>query len=56
MKHGPRLRVAIVGSGMAGLVTAFLLNRDRQGRFDVRVFEAVRPRLESSPGSRIDIL
>lgn len=43
MKHGPRIQVAVVGSGMAGLVTAFLLNRDRQGRFDVKVFEAVGP-------------
>lgn len=31
--------VAVVGSGMAGLVTAFLLNRD--SKYDVEVFEDV---------------
>ena len=35
-------RVAVVGSGMAGLTTAMLLNGDREGRYDVTVFESVR--------------
>lgn len=34
-----RQRVAVVGSGLAGLTTAYLLNRDN---FDVEVFEMVR--------------
>lgn len=35
------LRVAIVGSGMAGLVTAYLLQRDASHRYAVKVFESV---------------
>ena len=34
-------RVAIVGSGMAGLTTAMLLNGDPQRRYSVTVFESV---------------
>lgn len=34
-------RVAVIGSGMAGLVTAHLLQRDKRGRFDVEVLEMV---------------
>lgn len=34
------IRVAIVGSGMAGLVTAFLLNRDSRKRYSVTIFES----------------
>ena len=34
-----RQRVAIVGSGLAGLTIAYLLNRDN---FDVEIFEMVR--------------
>lgn len=34
--------VAVVGSGMAGLVTAFLLQQDKKGRYDVQLFETVR--------------
>lgn len=33
-----RQKVAIVGSGLAGLTTAYLLNRDN---FDVEIFEMV---------------
>lgn len=33
--------VAVVGSGMAGLVTAFLLQQDKKGRYDVQLFETV---------------
>ncbi|KUL83740.1 hypothetical protein ZTR_08645 [Talaromyces verruculosus] len=32
-------QVAVVGSGMAGLVTAYLLNRDPEHRYNVEVFE-----------------
>lgn len=36
-----RKSVAVVGTGMAGLVTAYLLRQDKYNRFDVEVFEAV---------------
>ena len=39
-----KCRVAVVGSGMAGLVTAYLLNQDLEHRYSVEVFEIVRPR------------
>jgi protoporphyrinogen oxidase len=39
---GP-IRVAIVGSGLAGLTTAFLLQSDSRKRFEITVFEQVRP-------------
>jgi 2-polyprenyl-6-methoxyphenol hydroxylase-like FAD-dependent oxidoreductase len=35
-------KVAIVGSGMAGLVTAYLLARDKKQRYAVTVFEKVQ--------------
>ncbi|KAJ5745457.1 hypothetical protein N7520_010639 [Penicillium odoratum] len=35
----PCQSVAIVGTGMAGLITAYLLRNDSRGRFDVEVFE-----------------
>jgi protoporphyrinogen oxidase len=38
-----RARVAVIGSGMSGLVTAYLLNQDPENRYDVEVFESVRP-------------
>lgn len=37
-------RVAIVGSGLAGLTTAHLLHNDRQQRYAVKVFECVSKR------------
>ncbi|KAJ9642533.1 hypothetical protein H2199_004914 [Coniosporium tulheliwenetii] len=40
MEQKDQIRVAIVGSGMAGLVTAYLLNRDVQSRYAVTLFEA----------------
>ncbi|EON68880.1 hypothetical protein W97_08138 [Coniosporium apollinis CBS 100218] len=40
MEQKGQIRVAIVGSGMAGLVTAYLLNRDVQSRYAVTLFEA----------------
>lgn len=33
--------VAVIGSGMAGLVTAFLLQQDKKHRYDVQLFETV---------------
>jgi NADPH-dependent glutamate synthase beta subunit-like oxidoreductase len=45
-------RVAVVGSGMAGLVTAYLLNQDPEHRYLVEVFEIVRP--ENGLFSNID--
>lgn len=35
------MRVAVVGSGMAGLVTTFLLNHDPHQRYAVKLFESV---------------
>jgi 2-polyprenyl-6-methoxyphenol hydroxylase-like FAD-dependent oxidoreductase len=35
------IRVAIVGSGMAGLVTAYLLHQDPHQRYQVKLFESV---------------
>lgn len=34
-------RVAVVGSGMAGLVVAHLLKQDSRQRYTVKVFESV---------------
>ncbi|KAL2838191.1 hypothetical protein BJY01DRAFT_251093 [Aspergillus pseudoustus] len=39
MKPPRRQRVAIVGSGMAGLVAGYLLANDKEGRFEVEVLE-----------------
>ena len=39
MEQKGRIRVAIVGSGMAGLVTAYLINGDAQSRYAVTLFE-----------------
>jgi 2-polyprenyl-6-methoxyphenol hydroxylase-like FAD-dependent oxidoreductase len=38
----PHERVAIIGSGLAGLVSANLLNNDPRQRYAVKVFESVR--------------
>ncbi|KAJ5714930.1 uncharacterized protein N7483_012111 [Penicillium malachiteum] len=35
----PRQSVAIVGTGMAGLITAWIVRNDSRARFDVEVFE-----------------
>jgi len=35
-------KVAVVGSGLAGLVTAYLLRQDPKKRFTVTLFEEVR--------------
>lgn len=37
----PRQRVAVVGSGLAGLTAAYLLQNDRKQRYEVIVFESV---------------
>lgn len=34
--------VAVVGTGLAGLVTAYLLHNDPQGRYHVTLFEKVK--------------
>jgi protoporphyrinogen oxidase len=36
-----RERIAVVGSGMAGLATAWALHNDPSNKFDVTVFEKV---------------
>lgn len=36
-----KTQVAIVGTGMAGLTTAFLLHNDPQKRYEVTLFEQV---------------
>lgn len=41
MESRAKVRVAIVGSGMAGLVTAYLLHRDPKQRYQVTVYEEV---------------
>lgn len=38
----PKIRVAIIGSGLAGLATAYLLHQDNRSRFDITLFEQVR--------------
>lgn len=37
----PRKRVAVIGSGLAGLTAAYLLQKDRKQRYEVIVFESV---------------
>ncbi|KJZ77192.1 hypothetical protein HIM_03513 [Hirsutella minnesotensis 3608] len=39
MAHVHQTRVAIIGTGLAGLTTAHLLNKDAQGRYRVTLFE-----------------
>ena len=41
MEDQGKKTVAIIGSGMAGLVTAYLLRRDPQQRYEVEIFETV---------------
>jgi cation diffusion facilitator CzcD-associated flavoprotein CzcO len=36
-------RVAIIGTGLAGLTTAHLLHNDERQRYSVTLFEQVRP-------------
>jgi NADPH-dependent glutamate synthase beta subunit-like oxidoreductase len=37
-----RTRVAIIGTGLAGLSTAYLLHHDKEERYEVTLFEQVR--------------
>lgn len=39
--RGDRSRVAIIGTGLAGLTTAYLLHQDKQKGYDVTLFEQV---------------
>lgn len=41
MQKQKRRDVAVVGTGMAGLVTAYLLHHDPQQRFRVRLVDKV---------------
>jgi predicted NAD/FAD-binding protein len=41
----PRKKIAVVGTGMAGLVIAYILKNDPRQRFEVEVFEKVKPLL-----------
>jgi cation diffusion facilitator CzcD-associated flavoprotein CzcO len=43
MTEPQRKSVAVIGTGMAGLVIAYILRNDPRGRFDVEVFEKVNP-------------
>lgn len=36
-----KIRVAVVGSGLAGLTAAYLLSRDSKKRYSVEIFETV---------------
>lgn len=33
--------IAVIGSGMAGLVTAYLIRRDNKRQYDVQIYESV---------------
>lgn len=48
-KSNVKQKVAIVGSGMAGLVTAHLLHNDVDQRYSVTVFESVRTYVSHAP-------
>ena len=48
----PKRRVAVVGSGMAGLTTAYLLHNDEEERYEVTVFEVVSPKLSIESTAR----
>jgi predicted NAD/FAD-binding protein len=40
-KEQTRKTVAVIGSGMAGLVAAYLIQQDNKHRYEVKVFETV---------------
>ncbi|PGH23456.1 hypothetical protein AJ80_02409 [Polytolypa hystricis UAMH7299] len=66
-EDGSRVSVAVVGSGMAGLVSGFLLANDKKQRFDVQIFEAqdqlsldsasatVTSKEDGTPQGRVDL-
>lgn len=41
-----KIRVAVIGSGLAGLTTAYLLARDTEKRYSVEIFETVSDRIQ----------
>lgn len=41
-QRGDQARVAVIGTGLAGLTTAWLLTHDDRSRFNVTLFEQVR--------------
>lgn len=49
IKNERKIRVAIVGTGMAGLATAYLLSHDKQNRYVVTLFEKVSVQSSVSP-------
>lgn len=51
MEVNERKNVAVIGTGMAGLVVAYMLRNDPRGRFDVEVFEKVKK--ENIPHARV---
>lgn len=55
-KSSVKQKVAVVGSGMAGLVTAHLLHNDMRQRYSVTVFESVRMYISSYSGRWSDKL
>ncbi|KAM5344317.1 hypothetical protein ACJ41O_012854 [Fusarium nematophilum] len=47
--NSPQTRVAVVGTGLAGLTAAYLLRSDRRNRYDVTLFEqADRPSFDAA--------
>ena len=48
MEANERKNVAVIGTGMAGLVVAYMLRNDPRGRFDVEVLEKVKKKKNSS--------
>lgn len=42
-----KIRVAVIGSGLAGLTAAYLLARDTEKRYSVEIFETVSGRVQS---------
>ena len=52
-------RVAIIGTGLAGLTTAYLLQNDDKQRYSVTIFEQVRPlcypNLTSTPPTNVSL-
>lgn len=51
-QEGEKKAVAVVGTGMAGLVIAFLLTRDPDQKYEVEVFENVCAKPTSTLGER----
>ncbi|PGG97704.1 hypothetical protein AJ79_09112 [Helicocarpus griseus UAMH5409] len=64
-EDNPKTAVAIIGSGMAGLVSGYLLKQDRSQRFNVQVFEmqnelsldsaSITVPSEDGRGTRVDL-